>query len=111
MSGDWGTPSGLGLLKSSSYRWRLEYVTLITRQWKLHSGASNIGTALDCLVDLAGCWERRYADIKAIFLFEPTDYDATGFLILCQRADRQARFGVPSRFDTTPSEPSASVCS
>src|SRR5262249_51906408 len=35
---------------------------------------------------------------------------ASGFLILSQCAERPARYGEPSRFDTMPSQPSAQAC-
>lgn len=36
---------------------------------------------------------------------------ATGFLILIQQSLRPDRYGVPRRFDTIPSQPSAQACS
>ena len=36
--------------------------------------------------------------------------EAAGFLTFSQCADRPARYGDPSRFDTMPSQPSAQAC-
>jgi hypothetical protein len=45
-----------------------------------------------------------------ILSFEQRIAGPAGFFILIQFADRPARYGEPSRFDTMPSQPSAQAC-